>query len=176
MYEALYNKELGIIVALDLKSPKRESPEIQSPRLQAWSDLTFLEYAKLEPQTLAPMRGLQGVLHWHLMEDYDLDSNDALDTIKEAMGLDETIDYKTLLPHIPPWPGTTFPIENVREEADIMRTPQGKGLGWLLLQHQNEQTEFGKKRIASWTVFRTLSGEYEWANIFFHIEDIPPPM
>lgn len=170
-------KTQGILSAEDARSPRIADPELDSyPKLEHWSNVNWLGWVKQEPRTAEANRALNGVNWYHVN-----DESATLNIIKRKMGFPDSMTQGELAARLKPWPaddqpipGQTFPFGQESDPGkDIMRGPHGRGVGYLIAEHQNPEYELGKKTIASWTPYQstTLTGEKK-VNLFFEIKPL----
>jgi hypothetical protein len=155
-YYTQYYHPAGAIFATSLRSPgmaplrEDQSEREPVPKLQHWSDVTFLQWAVFTGD-FPTMRNLKMVVHCNVS------NTETLKVINEVLG--EVKDG--LLVH----PGRVFTRERGGDDfAALLGTPNGMGTGYLLAQHKHED-QLGWKGVESVTVYKEDVSWYLVVNI-----------
>lgn len=141
----------GLIVAVNNASPKFKvsgsEPPAPVPPLNQWSDLAYLQWAAAATAAQANNQ-IPHLLQWVLRS--NILNEKTLKVIKMAvartMGLASVDGLE-----ISAYPGVIFYMDPTNEEAlALLGSPNGQGVGYMLLQHTQG---LGYRRIYSITVF-----------------------
>lgn len=142
MYQNIYNVPAGFILADQNFSPAFESPEFPAkgqayPKLQQWSDVTFLEW---QNQAASNVGGLKNILRSNII---NLDTRNMMDTALQMMTPPQAIGF---------WGSqVTFEMTSDQGKA-LLGTPNGGGVAWILINHK---AQLGIKTISSVTIWKT---------------------
>ncbi|PYI34204.1 hypothetical protein BP00DRAFT_466920 [Aspergillus indologenus CBS 114.80] len=156
----------GLIIAETNWGPASLDEDEKYPSLSRWSDIVFLNYQKLA-QKGGAINGLQYVVRTHVVNE----------------------DTKAIIDKVcggppPVWPGTTFKISSKqtksgeyinREGLALLGTPNGGGIGWLLINHKQQFMDGKKtKRPVQVTVWRTTdhSDGEDWYHMIFQLKNL----
>lgn len=130
-FYAQYYHPAGAIFATGLRSPlnaplrEGQTQRERLPKLQHWSDVTFLQWAELTDDAPRIRKGLKKVVHC------DVTNPLTLKIIHEVLGAEVGKDF--------PYPGRVFTPEGQGEAfVALLGTPNGIGTGHLLAEHKEQ--------------------------------------
>lgn len=153
------NAEVGLLIAANNQSPKAALYEwgregAPTPALKQWSDVAFLQWKQQATNEGVAVQNLKYILRYNVQND---------ETTEVIM---ECLNHGT--PGL--WPGIEFDI-NSEEGRALLGTPNGYGVGYLLLQHR---ADLGQKMIRSVNIFSSSArAPYSWLMLRFNIVDAP---
>lgn len=150
-YGNYYASEL--IVAASNYGPEASDFDGPPPRLRQLSDIWFLVYSDLMRAQSKPLDGLKGVMR------HQIANPETKSMIYKATKLDPFVHPNPLR-----WPGTDYQADS-DEFAALLASPNGRGVAWLLLNHN----QLGRKTIDSVRVW--YDGSWMLLFVFKDISD-----
>ncbi|GAB7329099.1 hypothetical protein MBLNU13_g00933t1 [Cladosporium sp. NU13] len=167
VYDQVINLAAGLVIPYYIFSPRHEAQthniKGELVPLGQYSDVLFLEYAKLAGRTKGEMVPLKYLLF------HNIENPNTWSTVLRA--LSNKNDGKQ---DIPLWPGTVFSMNEAEGKA-LLGTQIGAPLAWMLIQHKNS---FEGKSVVKVRVFRSLSmtnrdTDQPYASLLFYVSDAP---
>lgn len=134
--------------------PKQDPPVTTIPDLKQWSDITYLQWAALSSSKNSSLR--------YVMKTPCENPTTQL-IISHAM--------KRTKQELSKWPGVSFSMA-VEEGQAILGSPNGLGVGYLLVQHR---AQLGNRVVDKVTVFQDEGAKAPRPpSILFHIKEAAP--
>lgn len=147
VYDQVINLAAGLVIPYYIFSPRHEAQthniKGELVPLGQYSDVLFLEYAKLAGRTKGEMVPLKYLLF------HNIENPNTWSTVLRA--LSNKNDGKQ---DIPLWPGTVFSMNEAEGKA-LLGTQIGAPLAWMLIQHKNAFE--GKSVVKVWSNRNTNS-------------------
>ncbi|KAF7869926.1 hypothetical protein EAF04_004710 [Stromatinia cepivora] len=117
-----------MIIATDSLSPYHAELEKGidhplAPDLQAWSDITFLEWSEECASHKTPLTNLNHVIQCHITNE------ETIEVIEEILGERGT--------KLTPWGCKILMGDESGHGTALLGTPNGKGIGWILAQRRD---------------------------------------
>lgn len=158
-FQTVFNPVEGLIVAWSAYGAKHNGKEQKPPitedadlpKLQRWSDVTWLQLINLENVDIVNIR---------YVFQSPVENKASMSLIARALQRRKT--------ELSTWPGGTIHM-NSDEGKAILGSPSGTGVAYLLAQHKRQ---LGKKTISRVTVFADDGkSEKRPASLIFHVVD-----
>lgn len=159
LFSQICNPTDGVLIADSNFSPRHAGrleglPVTDLQPLQHWSDVAFLQYMSSCPEPTSQPLTLKYVFRATIQ---NVPTYSILNKIltKHNRGAYET------------WPGMTFGIDS-EEAREILGTPNGSGVAWLLIQHTEQ---LSCRQIEKVTIFCAENEHdlYRWPSLLFWI-------
>ncbi|KAJ5907388.1 hypothetical protein N7495_000070 [Penicillium taxi] len=164
-YNNAYAPDNGLIIADDSKSPASMSQDClvdPLPKLQRWSDVSFLTWEEICRQKQKSVQGLKYIIqNW-------IENETTESILRRALGEPSNFnDWKKYQD------GIILDNENSPNAfAAVLGSPNGAGTAWMLIQHRNQ---LGPKKIFQITVLGIGAQllEVKWhPALIFNITDL----
>jgi hypothetical protein len=138
--------------------PQQKPPVTTVPALKQWSDIIYLPWMELHtPTSGTKVSDLKYIMR--------------TPCVNPTTQLVVTEVLKRTGKQLGPWPGATFSADT-KEGNALMGTPNGHGVGFMLVQHKKQ---LGNKVVEKITVFQDAGKKQPRPpSLLFHIKDTPP--
>jgi hypothetical protein len=148
-YANVYNADGGMIVAGNNQGPTLKLRGIKNLiPLRQYSDVVFLTWRMVAGDRV---KGLKYIMRHFIVNEQ------TIQVMEEVLGRRGE--------RLKPWPGVKIEFPE-RDALALLGTPNGRGVGWMLIQHKRQ---LGLKTIRAVTIFQCFGEEF---CMLFWIEDL----